>query len=62
MINGAERVRGSTVRQFNKRFAEFGPDYAAAHHLGDGRGDDGLRGLPRLRAAADRGCASTPTH
>lgn len=29
MINGAERVRGSTVRRFNKRFAEFGlPDYA----------------------------------
>jgi long chain fatty acid CoA FadD26 len=29
MINGAERVRGSTVRRFNERFAQFGlPDYA----------------------------------
>lgn len=29
MINGAERVRGSTVRRFNERMAKFGlPDYA----------------------------------
>jgi long chain fatty acid CoA FadD26 len=29
MINGAERVRGSTVRRFNQRFAQWGlPDYA----------------------------------
>ncbi len=29
MINGAERVSGSTVRRFNERFAQFGlPDYA----------------------------------
>lgn len=29
MINGAERVRGSTVRRFNERFAKWGlPDYA----------------------------------
>lgn len=29
MINGAERVRGSTVRRFNERLAQFGlPDYA----------------------------------
>ena len=29
MINGAERVSGSTVRRFNERFAKFGlPDYA----------------------------------
>ncbi len=29
MINGAERVRGSTVRRFNKHFAQWGlPDYA----------------------------------
>ncbi len=29
MINGAERVKGSTVRRFNERFAAFGlPDYA----------------------------------
>ena len=60
LINGAERVRGSTVRRFNERFAKLGlPDSAmrttwgmaeATVYVASSRGD-GHR--PR--------CGSTPT-